>query len=1156
MRALAHKASVGMPRKPARARRDRRSSAARSPVLHVVMPGCEVGREIPRPRETISAFLRRTGWAKRDRQFGWQFRRGLPTILEINGEPVLRKLWARRRIAANDNVRFVSRPLGGGGRAGTKQVLGMVALVAISAFAFWAGPALFTAGSFGAYATTAAIGLGGALLVNALTGPKAGATNDPSAKTDQIYSVQAQGNVPKLGQPLPVPYGRLQRYPDFAATPWSEFVGNDQYINILLAQGLGSYAYESMTISDTLFWTVEQGVQPAFSSALVSLYEPGQVVDLFPINVAQSDEVNGQQLPHGAGWDLSQDVFTPGNWLGGFVAAAPGTVTTDIAVDFVFPAGCFATDKDNGNTVGIRTGLEAQYRLVNDAGAPLGDWQFLFSITREYANRSPIRDGVKTAVPPGRYEVRLRRSNGVPPDDRGASEIVWAGLRAFLQGNNSFTDISTVAIRIKATETTQGSYKFGTLATRKLPVWHADAGAFVLEPSRSPAWAFLDAATNASYGAGLSLAKVDFNTIVNFAAGCAARGDTFDYAFTAAVAVPDAFDRILTVTRSRHFWLGDTISVVRDEWQDVPSMLLTDREIVRDSTQITFTMLGEDDPDAVVIEYVDENTWRPAQVQYPPDGQFFTATNSEVKRIDGIVNREQAYREAAFYYLQSIYRRENVQISVEYEGRALTFGQTIRVQSELPMAYGQGGAVVDHAAAALTVQPAPSWAAAGPYFIRLRRANGKWFGPLAAYRGATDANVVLDPADLANVVATQGITLAAALAREDGGEDPSFELGTADNQSRVVKLLSGVPNGNTSTLNLVVDDIRVHATDLGAPPALPTAAFPVNPTVPLIIGLTGIFGQGTAEPRLSASWFPTAGALYYVADVSYDDGASWQQVYEGQDNKFTATVMLAQLTLRVQAVAGATRGPYAAIDLDAPTIVIAPGTVALTSVVAGIRDQVTKIFNNQAEETAAALKDIAKLVQQALSGLSLDKQQSKTQLSAIADNALAKIDDVRTVAVTANDAVADLSTTISAQFLDVYSNIQINATSIATLSGYAASRYSVTLDVNGYATGFTLINAGGGVSSTTFLTTNFQIAAVGPGGGAVPIFQTAFVNGVPKIALKADVIADHSILAGHMSVATLDAITANFGTMTAGRIQSVSGKMVIDLDNERELFSD
>jgi hypothetical protein len=40
---------------------------------------------------------------------------------------------------------------------------------------------------------------------------------------------------------------------------------------------------------------------------------------------------------------------------------------------------------------------------------------------------------------------------------------------------NSFADVSTVAIRLLASQSTQGSYKFGALATRKLPVWNGEA---------------------------------------------------------------------------------------------------------------------------------------------------------------------------------------------------------------------------------------------------------------------------------------------------------------------------------------------------------------------------------------------------------------------------------------------------------------------------------------------------------------------------------------------------------------------------------------------------------------------------------------------------------------------------------------------------------
>jgi hypothetical protein len=50
----------------------------------------------------VTAFLRRTGWATRDRKYGWQFRKGLPTILEIDGEAVLRRDWRRSRACVDE----------------------------------------------------------------------------------------------------------------------------------------------------------------------------------------------------------------------------------------------------------------------------------------------------------------------------------------------------------------------------------------------------------------------------------------------------------------------------------------------------------------------------------------------------------------------------------------------------------------------------------------------------------------------------------------------------------------------------------------------------------------------------------------------------------------------------------------------------------------------------------------------------------------------------------------------------------------------------------------------------------------------------------------------------------------------------------------------
>lgn len=1133
-----------MPRQPRR----------RTPVLHLVMPGVEVARVEPLPRETVTAFLRRSGWATRDRKYGWQFKKGLPTILEINGEAVLRRDWRRRRIGTKDSVRFVSYPLGGGGGNSAKQVIGLVALVAVAAFAaaVTGGAAAgllgsaFAAGHFGAYALGASVALGGSLLVNALVAPKAGATNAPNSTQDQIYSVQAQGNTARLGQPLPVWYGRLKAYPEFAATPWGEFVGNDQYLNVLLASTMGSMEYEALYLDDTLFWNPDDGISATFPGAQVAFYEPGADVTLFPTNVDQSSEVSGQELLDGGnilgGKYVAGGGASPGAWLGPFAANPSGTLAQSLAIDFVFPGGCYTADRENADIIGYSNfGLTAEYCPIDDAGVPTGPMTTLFSVVKQYASRTPVRDTIKVDVAPGRYAVQLRRHDHSLQDSRGVTVAIWAGLRSFLKGSTSFPDVSTVAIRLKASQSTQGSYKFGVLGTRKLPVW--DGSTFITQATRSPAWAFLDAVTSSQYGSGLSISKTDFNAVVNHAAGCEARADTFDYRFTTATAIPDALDKILTPSRSRHFWLGDTISVVRDEWRDVPTMLLTDREIVRDSTQVSFTMLGEEDPDAVIVEYVDENTWSPAQVQYPPNSEIFTAQNAEVKRIDGVVNREQAFRECAFYYLQSIYRRENVQIGTEYEGRAITFGSVLRIQSELPQNYGYGGAVVGLSGHTLTLSPAPNWDTA-PFYIRLRQPNGKFFGPVACTQGADVSEAVLNTTSLAQAESDQGTTLANVLTREDGAEFPSFELGTGISESKLCVVLNGTPSGDHCTLALVVDDERVHATDLGDPPVLPTTQFPSDARVPLIVGLRASFGQGVAEPKLSASWFPTAGAEYYVADVSYDSGETWAQVYEGADNQFQQVVTLAALSLRVQAVTtGKLRGPYATADLEAPMIEVTPGTVALASVVAGIRYQLTGLQEQFGDELSRIRQELAAVASSATARTWLDKKEVRTQLAARSDDALAQIDDVRTVAVDTETAFAAFSTTATATWGSTTAFVTQSAAAIATFNGYAAASYTVTLDVNGHAVGFELLNGGGATSSFSVAIDKFQISSPSIGGGApTPVFTVVTAGGVGKIGITGDIIQDGSI--------------TSLGTVTTGRLLGLSGKTDFNLNTGTLIISD
>ena len=148
-----------------------------------------------------------------------------PTFCLFNEEPLLRKDW-EINITDNDMIIFIVLPQGhhhGGGK-----ILRSVLSIAVMVAAPMAGSALAGAfgvtGAFATAAITAGVAVSGAVLLNVLVPPPTPSANRVSGfgntpTPSPTYSLQAQGNQARLGQPIPVIYGRHMIYPDLAATP-------------------------------------------------------------------------------------------------------------------------------------------------------------------------------------------------------------------------------------------------------------------------------------------------------------------------------------------------------------------------------------------------------------------------------------------------------------------------------------------------------------------------------------------------------------------------------------------------------------------------------------------------------------------------------------------------------------------------------------------------------------------------------------------------------------------------------------------------------------------------------------------------------------------------------------------------------------------------
>lgn len=388
------------------------------------------------------------------------------------------------------------------------------------------------------------------------------------------------------------------------------------------------------------------------------------------------------------------------------------------------------------------------------------------------------------------------------------------------------------------------------------------------------------------------------------------------------------------------------------------------------------------------------------------------------------------------------------------------------------------------------------------------------------------------------------------------------------NKDFVVTALSDQANCDVGFSLLEIDPTDYdwdHDTQYKPPTSGPTTFLPVPPQ-----GIIDWFAEGTVindstgsprRPAIALSW---DGDMPGVLGVQYQVRltSNGSEVTSGRTDQLAAgTLLISQSLLpntayqaRGQYLPSAPRDMLWSDWLDATT-----PDVRLT--LADFDDSVIAAVNNiegfDQDAINQAINLIASLVGNVNARTWNDKKTLTSEISATFETASAAITSVETVAVDTKTALADFTTTVNATFGPSFSTVTTVTDAVATLDGYAAASFGVTLDVNGFASGFQLVNGGSGVSSATFIQDKFQIAAPGvTGGNPIPIFTVANVNGIPQIALSGDLYSDKSINALAVNAGTLSAISANLGLIIAGEMKSPSGFTDFNLTNETLIFSD
>lgn len=497
--------------------------------------------------------------------------------VEFGGMTIPEEWWSRIRPKPGHAVIITRFPEGG---SSVKSILRIVAFAALAVgVALTAGlagtvlPAFlggFTLTTTTAGLLAAGVGLVGSLIINALIPPQSdtsatGAT--ASTSTDLLSSITGTGNQVNRYGAIPCIIGTVLYYPPYAALPYTELSGDDQYLRCLFDLGLGDPDPAAIQIgtNDLATYTdveTEIGVSPSLFSQDIT-------------EVAASAEL-----------DTDGDTATK----------TSETSADELSIDLSFASGLFGIDA-NGNTTTVRVVVKVEFAPTGSGAWVVADTTIPgFTGTSDAASaeadgihfangeRKAIRAGFRWKVTNGQYDIRVTRvstdwGGAVAESQIGA--LTWTTIRSIRYSTVSTTGSKKFAMRIKATDQLSGQIsQLSTVISQPIPVWHPDTNTWVTEFSNNPAFIFRWLALEAPCVPDRYHLDADFiidEDIIEWAVDCANKEFCYSNALDQPTTIYQLFKDVCAAGRAVFNIHDGRYTVVRDQLQTVPVQVFTPR---------------------------------------------------------------------------------------------------------------------------------------------------------------------------------------------------------------------------------------------------------------------------------------------------------------------------------------------------------------------------------------------------------------------------------------------------------------------------------------------------------------------------------------------------------------------------------------------------
>ncbi|NDW04079.1 host specificity factor TipJ family phage tail protein, partial [Jiella pacifica] len=701
--------------------------------------------------------------------------------VSVNGETVAQERWDGHRVVTGDVV--VVRAVAGKAVGNLLRTILSIALVVFASFIV--GPSVLgIAGTILGTVVSAAIVFGGNLALNSLF-----PATDTRAIDDrkQVYSISSRQNQAARWQPIPVVLGEHRVAAKYAASPYTEFDGDDQYLRMLFVWGHGPLELSAIKIGETPIEDFDDVEIQTFGG-----YPDDGQQTLYPSEVVQLDLGN---------LELAQE--------DGLVKRSSAAEASEIVVDVVWPNGLVNIDTSTGDK-GKHTWRGTLTLRDDDTNAVLRT----ILIVESAKSYDPIRksyrfkdlDGVRA------YSVGLQKTSDDHGDDH-ADTAIWSALKTFRTSPpiEYGKPLAITALRIRATKQLNGVITDLTaLARAKAKSWTGSAW-MDDTPTRSAADLFRLVLQGPGNARPKTDAQIDLAAVERWADLCRLFGWTFDMYRDFKASVRDTLKDICAAGRAVPVFVDGKFSVAMEDSLAPIVQAFTPRNSRNFSVVYNYREL----PHGLRVKFVnrDKDYVEDETLVFDDGWNKETATLFEQVEFPGVTDPDLIFRHARYRIAEAKLRSRVLRFTTDLEHLVCSRGDRLRIAHDVVKLGLSQGRIRAVAGNEVAVDEPVVMEAGKSYGMRVRKASVV----------ETVLAIANDPGEHHTVTFT--------------GTTPSvgdaFMFGLAGEETAVFRLLSIKPGKNFSAELQVVDDAPgITSADTG-PIVDPGSAVVVDPPLAL-----------------------------------------------------------------------------------------------------------------------------------------------------------------------------------------------------------------------------------------------------------------------------------------------------------------------------------